>query len=151
MQLQPIILKSQVWSGSRSIEHALESLAEERRLSSEATGHGEHLDWPAGRVCNEARREGHGNASAGEEKEEQAQVLRGSCQAGLCSSHVIMATACLPCCQAESLQKEAQERISLGRALVRAADKAANPRPKAKAKAEASKDGSKPNSKPTAT
>ena len=39
--------------------------------------------------------------------------------------------------QAEDLNKEAKERIELGKALVRAAEKAANPRPKAKAKAAA--------------
>ena len=42
------------------------------------------------------------------------------------------------------MQKEAKERIELGKALVRASDKAANPRPKAKAKADPTKDGAKP-------
>ena len=43
--------------------------------------------------------------------------------------------------KAEILNKEAKERIELGKALVKATERAANPRPKAKAKAEAGKSG----------
>ena len=45
--------------------------------------------------------------------------------------------------QAETLNKEAKERIELGKALVRATERAANPRPKAKAKASAKAEASK--------